>query len=217
MIGIIYQLISPSNKSYIGSTKTSLVKRLSVHQAYLNKGNHTNKRLQAAFDKYEGFTVKILEEFEYKTNKDVAIKEQYYLDLLKPEYNICQIAYTSEMSIITREKIRNTIKGTSYSQERKDNISKGRKGIIPKRSQESIDNISKSIKERCSKPIIVTNLITNEILEFKSIKEAEEKLNICNISSQISGKRIHYRKYNFKFKNIIEIPDIIIKRINING
>lgn len=129
MKGIIYQLKSKSGKYYIGSTITSLDKRIAVHYSYFKKNNHTNKRLQGAYNKYGNFELIVLEEFEYTNKKEVINKEQYYLDLFKPEYNICKKAYISEMTQITKDKIRNTLLGTTRPQECKDKISKSKKGV----------------------------------------------------------------------------------------
>lgn len=208
MKAIIYQLISPSNKSYIGSTKTSLEKRLSIHSSYLNKGNHTNKRLQGAFNKYESFTTIILEEFDYISNKEVIDKEQYYLDLYKPEYNICKKAYTNEMSIKTREKIKNTLTGNKHSQERINNMKKGKTGVKSNMTLEGSLSISNSAKKQFSKAIIGKNIITKELVEFNSITECEKTLKVDNVSLHI--KRIKYKKcgdYVFKFKTD-EITDL---------
>lgn len=201
MKAIIYQLVSPSNKFYIGSTKTSLDKRLNVHLHYLKNNKHTNKRLQGAYNKYGFFNVFILEEFEYLNNEDVITKEQYYLDTLNPEYNVCKKAYTSEMSSITREKIRNTLKGKSFTEERKKNISKGRKGIKPKLSKEFIEVSKVRKKELFSKAVIGLNIITKEEVQFNSIKDAEINLKLTNLSTHLSRKQSRCGDYVFKFKN----------------
>lgn len=56
---------------------------------------------------YSSFSLEIL---EYDESADIIKREQYYLDLFKPEYNICLIAGSSLGRITsdeTRLKLRN--------------------------------------------------------------------------------------------------------------
>lgn len=69
---------------YIGSS-CNIRKRIGVHLRELKKGKHHSKILQRAYDKYtiDNFIFYIIE-----LNDTPLISEQYYLDLLKPKYNI---------------------------------------------------------------------------------------------------------------------------------
>jgi hypothetical protein len=51
----------------------------------------SNRPIDRALLKY-GFSKFILEILEYGDKNNVIIREQYYMDLLKPEYNIAEIA-----------------------------------------------------------------------------------------------------------------------------
>ena len=84
----IYQIINKVNgKSYIGSSK-NIKRRKQQHFSLLKKNKNHSKLLQRAFNKYkeENFEFIILalcdEENLFKL-------EQYFVDTLKPEYNIC--------------------------------------------------------------------------------------------------------------------------------
>lgn len=88
----IYQIRNTLNeKCYIGSA-THLQQRWAAHRSTLRRGQHRNRHLQRAFDKYgkEAFTFTIL---EYVEEPEILIeREQYYFDTLKPKYNIAPIA-----------------------------------------------------------------------------------------------------------------------------
>lgn len=79
---------------YIGST-FSLQKRFRDHRNDLRRKCHRNEKLQRAWNKYgeEAFHFEIV---ELVASLDVLIeREQYYLDALKPYYNICPTAQST--------------------------------------------------------------------------------------------------------------------------
>ena len=80
---------SINGKSYIGSS-ISLYKRLSEHFEKLRKGIHKNPHLQSSYLKYgDVFNFEIL---KICKPEEVFQTEQYYLDAIKPEYNINKMA-----------------------------------------------------------------------------------------------------------------------------
>jgi hypothetical protein len=80
---------SINGKSYIGSS-ISLYKRLSEHFEKLRKGIHKNPHLQSSYLKYGNvFNFEIL---KICKPEEVFQTEQYYLDAIKPEYNINKMA-----------------------------------------------------------------------------------------------------------------------------
>lgn len=87
----IYQIMNKvNNKIYVGSA-VDIKQRWNKHKSLLRKKIHANDHLQKAWILYgeDIFQFNVLE----KCNKENLIqKEQYYLDLLNPEYNICKIA-----------------------------------------------------------------------------------------------------------------------------
>ncbi len=89
---VIYQLLNLVNgKRYIGST-TYFVGRRSGHFRALERGIHHSVYLQRAFDKYgvSNFKIEIIETLE--DEKEILIREQFYIETLKPEYNMAKDA-----------------------------------------------------------------------------------------------------------------------------
>jgi hypothetical protein len=82
-----------NNKFYIGSS-VNIRTRWNEHKNDLKKSFHGNIYLQRSHDKYgmEFLTFEILEECE---PKNCIKREQYFIDTLNPEYNLCRIAGSS--------------------------------------------------------------------------------------------------------------------------
>jgi group I intron endonuclease len=74
----------------------------------------------------EGFSKFSLEILEYCNIEDLLKREQYYIDLLKPEYNICKIAGSPLGRIVseaTRAKLRIANTGYKHTKEALEKIS----------------------------------------------------------------------------------------------
>lgn len=87
----IYKITNPINgKFYIGST-TEYDRRYKEHYNLLRNNIHYNINLQSDYNEYgEVFTFEVI---EVVGNKEQLIeREQYYLDTLRPDYNILIIA-----------------------------------------------------------------------------------------------------------------------------
>lgn len=85
----IYKWINLVNgKIYIGSA-VKFRKRKDLHLLNLRRGDHHSKYLQYAYNKYgeDKFKFEII---ELCSKENLETREQYYLDTLKPEYNICK-------------------------------------------------------------------------------------------------------------------------------
>ena len=115
----IYQIKNVINDHrYIGSAK-NIADRWKAHIRHLRKIKHCNKHLQYAWNKYgeDNFEFSILEECE---ENQLINREQYYLDISKHEYNICQKAGNSlgtKHSLEARRKISLAKKGKPLSPE----------------------------------------------------------------------------------------------------
>jgi hypothetical protein len=90
----IYRWVHRNGKSYVGSSK-DLYRRLKYYYYNVNFLERivltSNSRIYKALldDGYDSFTLEILE----YCDKSITIeREQYYIDLIKPEYNIQNIA-----------------------------------------------------------------------------------------------------------------------------
>jgi group I intron endonuclease len=88
----IYQILNLTNsKRYIGSAALDFIKRWNIHKHHLRYNTHPNIHLQRAWNlnQESNFSFQILEECQ----PDRCIeREQFYIDILQPEYNICPIA-----------------------------------------------------------------------------------------------------------------------------
>lgn len=74
---------------YIGSTTESIKRRIGKHLMQLERQIHCNSILQAAFSKYKEMTLEVLEECY---GESCVSKEQHWIDILNPVYNICKYA-----------------------------------------------------------------------------------------------------------------------------
>lgn len=113
--GIYRWVNNINNKSYIGSAK-SLSNRFSIYYSSITlkkRLERSSSVIHSALLKYSYNNFK-LEILEYCEQDLLISREQYYIDLLKPEYNICRIAGSTlgkKHSESTKEKIRNSTKG----------------------------------------------------------------------------------------------------------
>ena len=105
----IYMIINIENgNKYIGSSK-SIKERLQNHIWHLNKGTHNNGHLQNAWNKY-GY-----QKFDYGIlcicdEKDRFEKEQYFINIFNPEYNIDIDVKRNFLTQETKNKISKSIK-----------------------------------------------------------------------------------------------------------
>src|SRR5258706_128926 len=99
----IYKLIHvASGRFYVGSA-VNFKKRFDLHIWCLNRGQHYNPKLQNAWNKYgeEAFVFEVVEIVEDPSI--LLVREQYYLDTLKPFYNIA-LSVRSPMLGIRKSK-----------------------------------------------------------------------------------------------------------------
>lgn len=122
----IYCIFNMQNgKRYIGSSK-DIYNRWHEHIHHLNNGTAHNAHLQNAWNKYgsEYFLFGVL---EYCSIEERFTREQYYIDMMHPEYNFSLNVIANldkTVSEETREKISSTLKAkyasgeiTTYKQE----------------------------------------------------------------------------------------------------
>lgn len=89
--GGIYRILNARNgHRYIGSA-VNLRERESVHRRGLRKGSHHSRYLQRAWDKYEERAFRFFP-LIYLEPWELIRHEQFFIDTLKPEYNICKVA-----------------------------------------------------------------------------------------------------------------------------
>ena len=104
-----------NNKFYIGSTTGLLKSRCVTHRSKLRHKKHKNPHLQNAWNKYgeNNFEFSLIENCGIN---EIFNREQYYIDTLKPEYNILQNA--------------GTVLGYKHTQKTKEKISKLQTGKL---------------------------------------------------------------------------------------
>ena len=117
-----------NNKIYVGSS-VNIKARWDDHIKMLTNSRHHNKHLQSSFNKHklENFDFIIL---EICNKEELIIKEQFYIDTLKPEYNILKTAGSrlgQKHSDESKAKMSKSQKGRKVSEETKKKIGEARK------------------------------------------------------------------------------------------
>ena len=200
----IYQIKSNiNNKIYIGSA-ININKRWALHKNDLIKNQHHSIYLQRHFNKYSlddlEFTVLEICEIE-----DLILKEQFYFDTLKPEFNICKVANSSlgvkrrKETIEKLKKVHTGVKHPDWRNKLKSKSQGGENHWTKKKekpfSKESKEKMSRSQKElyengyqspRKTK-ILQFDLNNNFIKEWSSIQEAINKYR-KGINNNLSNK-----------------------------
>lgn len=155
---VIYRLVSPSGKSYIGLTSKSFNTRLKRHTQSHKSRTLGCRKLSQAFDKYPPNTWN--NEILYKTNeKEVAQNEEVeYIklyDSIENGYNILPGGTLGRLGIKHTpeavEKIRQANVGLKHSEERKRENSL--RQIGKKLTNEHRINIGNAVRGRKMKPI----------------------------------------------------------------
>lgn len=146
----IYQIRNLINeKIYVGSA-FNFHKRIQAHEHRLRFNKHVNKHIQAAYNKYgkDNFVFEILEECE---KEKIIEREQFWIDKLKPQYNLNLFAANSsgrKLSLESIEKMRKSLTGKKHTEESKRKMSESRKGKPHKKgykfSKETRDKMSAS-------------------------------------------------------------------------
>ena len=191
--GIYRRVNNINNKTYIGSG-VNLTKRL---RSYYNKKelNKNPRPIQDALVKYghKNFTLDIL---EYCPETKLLEREQYYLDLLIPDYNILKYAYSLlgfKHSQETIDKLKDKIispehkeilslihKGKFVSSETRNKLAlatasyKKNNPLTP----EALENIKSKTTKREGVSVSVLNTQTNEVKEFINQTEAGKFLGV---------------------------------------
>jgi len=150
----IYKIINKVNgKIYIGSA-VCIVNRKRIHWFALRHNKHHSSTLQNAWNKYgeNSFIFETIEEVQEKGK--LIEREQFYLDALSPEYNICKIAGSclgQKHSEEARQKMSEAHKGEkhhffgkNHSKEAKQKMSESKKG--KHRSEETRQKMSDALK-----------------------------------------------------------------------
>lgn len=188
----IYQL-TINNKFYIGSAKNIGI-RLSKHLLDLERNKHHSIYLQRAWNKYQNIDVEIIE-----ICNDIIEKEQYYIDVLKPDFNLCMNAANCE-GIKRSENHKNKI--SEHHKNNKEYWTEIYKNRVISHSSETKQKIkekslgrifSKETRKKLSEAKSLPLNIIKQIIELRNNKISITKVaTLLNISTT-SVKR--YQKY----------------------
>lgn len=179
----VYCIINTrNNHRYIGSSQ-NIYGRLQKQFSLLRHNNHFNYRLQNDWNEFgeQSFDFYVLE----KCNKPVLVlREQFYVDTMKPEYNICTEVVSNTPSIESREKMSTT---------RKERIANG-----------SIDCYQK-------KTIYQYDLDGNYMNEYESLVVAAKECGIDRTTIQrfFSGKLKKGGGYLWSFEKVDKMPKYV--------
>ena len=194
-----------NGKIYIGSS-IDCYKRSNRHFSELKNNKHKNKYLQNAYNKQEGryFVFGIIELVNKKSN--LIIREQFYIDKEKPEYNINLIANSSlgvKRNKETREKIKQANLGLKHPEWRNKikSIAQGgenhwtKKKKFSNESKKKMSNSHKKLYENGyvnpqAKTIYQYTLDNKFLKEWKSCYEAARfyKCSETSIRNNVKNK-----------------------------
>jgi len=156
---------------YIGSSSNLHVRLYTYYS--LRSLAISNRPIDRALLKH-GFSNFRFEILEYCSYEDILKREQYYLDLLKPQYNIATIAGSTlgyKHSKESLEKMRNIILNEEV------------------RERKALATMNASIANRL--PISGKNIKTNEITMYVSLTEAGKALGVSRAA--VSQALLHNR------------------------
>ncbi len=151
-----------------------------------------------------GFDEFILEILEYCEPSDLIKREQYYIDLLKPEYNILKFAGSS-LGVKRREETKDKLKTGA--------LSRSQEAFIKNKEHLKILNSSEKHKKHLAKlnvslehiaisakPVVAIDYITGENIEFRYITQAAEHFSVHpeTIRRHIKTNKLLLSKYNIK-------------------
>jgi len=152
---VIYAIINVVNeKHYVGQASDKL-KRFREHKKTLRGNYHCNVLLQRAFNKYgeDKFIFVVLENL--LSCDQLNAREQHWIDLLRPEYNLAPVAGSLlgyKHSEEARENMSEAHKGRKHSAETRAKMSAARMGnknaAGVKQSLEHIEARAKVIRGR---------------------------------------------------------------------
>lgn len=175
-----------NNKCYIGSS-------VNLHSRLLNyyNKNYLNKRIlirnshiyRALLSHgYENFNLEIL---EYCDKNIIIEREQYYIDLYKPEYNILPKAGSSLGFKHSPETLLK-LKDRKLSPEALTNLKKSKAGMVP-------SNLAKINQLLATgHPVKIINKENNSVKEYKSVRAAARDVgfNHATILNYINSNKL---------------------------
>lgn len=190
---------------YVGSTTISFHKRWGKHLRDLQANRHVNCHLQRAFNKYHKIRFVVLEICQERSK--VLQREQYYLDVLSPDLNICRIAgntlgvHRTEQQI---KNIKNKLKGRKPSKYTIEEMIKVHKGFpLSKKHKEKLSIAMLNSKKLKRRAILQFDINGKFLKEWESAHEIERAFHCSasNIRNCCAGITKKSHGYVWKYKN----------------
>jgi group I intron endonuclease len=229
----VYRLINViTGATYIGSA-INLTRRFREYFSVKHLKKETLKNNSIIYrallkNGYSNFRLEIL---EYCDKNDTIFKEQYYIDLLKPEYNICLKA-ASSLGRITREetrlKLRDVWLNRLYYRSKDSTLREFIINSIQIKLNESALKINKLDKElekikllkeskvsystrmkilastKTSEIVLITDTFKNVITKYPSARRAAEAIGVSNstIMNKLKGRNTKLYKNRYLIKGL---------------
>jgi group I intron endonuclease len=135
----IYKITNPENQYFYIGSSYDINNRWRKHLERLTKGNHPNIHLQRAYNKKSiDFLLTVV---EYCSISELIEKEQYYIDTLLPQYNICKVAGSS-LGVVRREETKQLLRDINLGKtQSKETIEKRRQKLIGKKRTDDVKKI----------------------------------------------------------------------------
>ena len=174
----IFYIGSASGNRDVKACQKGFYRRFLEHLHHLEHNKHHSKYLQNVVNKYgiEGLRFEIIEVVDSADRAHILEREQYYLDLLNPNYNSSKVARCPTVP---------------YTEKRKEAVRQKRKGIPFVES--AYEKIRKSIYQYDKSNVLIKM--------YMSIEEASRITGIdrASISKCASGSRKTAGGYLWKF------------------
>jgi group I intron endonuclease len=227
VLGVIYKISTTINSNiYIGSS-IKYKKRKSKHLSQLKTSKHQNKKLQRHVDKY-GIDCLYFEVIEIDIPfNNLANREQYYIDSLKPAFNCNPFAFCiAPRSEEAKIKLGLLAKGRKFTEDHKRKISEALKGRI--RDKEWCEKISMRKKGVPQSQETIANRVLKNTGKRRS-PEVREKMSLAmtgilkseegkrNMSIGRQGLKLteeHRKNIGIASKERLKNPEVIQKLIS---
>jgi len=213
--GIYRWINKKNNKEYIGS---AMDLRARFYVYYSKKRLNSSKMIIYNAIKKYGHANFILEILEFCPPSELLERENYYIQNLKPKYNILPEATSSlgykhseqtlakmsakrkNLSEEGRQNLSKAATGRVLSDETKAKISEARRGIVL--SNETRAKISAATTANHGVAVVVKNVQTGESKEYLTITEAAKALNVSrpSIKKVLQSGRIFRESYIINYK-----------------
>ena len=178
-----------SGKTYVGSS-INLGRRLTSYYSFLYINAQKSSLICRALLKY-GYSCFSIEILEYCEKENLLVREQYYLDLLKPDYNIL----TKAGSSLGFKHSEDTIAKFRARRHTKETLGKFKSRVLSEESR-------KKIITRKGWIVVVTDLLTGKMNEYSSIHVTADELKApySTIRYYIKNQKIYKGRYKINLK-----------------